>query len=63
MRQYGAKHHGAVHRYFYACQACQHTDVWREVDGSPYRRWERLTMPQTEPRYEQIRFDEKTPCR
>lgn len=40
MRQYGAKHGGVVHRYYYACQACQFTGVWREVDGGA-KFWER----------------------
>lgn len=56
MRQYGAKHHGVVTRYFYACQACQHTDVWREVqDAAP--RWERLRTPLVAPRPEQCRLE------
>lgn len=56
MRQYGAKHSGVVHRYFYACQTCQHTDVWRETDsGAKY--WERLRIPLVPPRPEQCRFE------
>lgn len=56
MRQYGAKHHGLVSRYFYACQHCQHTDVWREVqDGAKY--FERLRVPLVEPKPEQCRFE------
>ena len=30
MRQYGARKSLHVSRYFYACQLCEHTDVWRE---------------------------------
>lgn len=56
MRQYGAKHHGLVSRYFYACQGCQHTDVWREIqDGAKY--FERLRVPLVEPKPEQCRFE------
>lgn len=57
MRQYGAKHHGIVSRYFYACQTCQHTDVWREVfEGGPPR-WEKLRTPLVPPRPEQCRLE------
>lgn len=56
MRQYGAKHHGVVSRYFYACQSCQHTDVWREIqDCTPY--FERLREPLVPPRPEQCRLE------
>lgn len=56
MRQYGAKHHGVVSRYFYACQQCQHTDVWREIlDGPQY--FERLRQPLVPPRPEQCRLE------
>lgn len=57
MRQYGAKHHGLVTRYFYACQACQHTDVWREVQGGTAPHWERLRTPLVPPRPEQCRLE------
>ena len=40
MRQYGARGGEHMKRYFYGCQTCQHTNVWREpVNGVPY--WEK----------------------
>lgn len=41
MRQYGGSIvSGHVKRMYYACQSCQHTAVWREVDGKKGR-WEK----------------------
>ncbi len=44
MRQYGAKHHGHVSRYFYRCKDCDHINVWRTLDTRAGH-WERDPMP------------------
>lgn len=47
MRQRGAKHsrNGTIHRYYYACQACEFTGVWGEEDGGT-KSWEHLGVNQ-----------------